>query len=69
MSMDFSSVHPSVTRCEIQITQGVLSNIVQLSNAKNRALISTFPTIETMRHAAQKLIKLVDLSCVGGAVI
>ena len=72
-SMDFPfirpSIHLSVTWCTLQIV-GVLSNTIQLSNTdKNRALISTFLTIKTTWRAAQRLIRLVNLSCVDGAVI
>ena len=62
--------HPSVTQSVLQITSD-LGDISQLSNAKNRAPISTFLynlTIEAMRSAAQKLIKLVDMIRMRGAV-
>ena len=48
----FLSAYPSVTRWALQIER-VLSNIVQLSNAKHRALISTFLTFQTALCAAQ----------------
>ena len=66
-AINFTSVHPCV-RDRRQITRA-LSNIVKLSNAKNHALNSTFPTIKTTRRSAQKLIKLIDLGRVIGALM
>ena len=61
--MDFPSV---CVRDTLQLSRA-LSNVIQLSDAKK--IVSTFLTVKTTQRAAQKLIKLVDMNRVGGAVI
>ena len=61
-------VRASVTGLVLQITRD-LGKVTQLSNGKNRDLISIFQPIKATRRMALKLIKLFDLSRLGGAVI
>ena len=51
------------------ISHVTLKNWTVIQSEKNLALIFTFLMITVMQHASQKLIKLVDLSHVRGAVI
>ena len=61
-------VRASVTGLVLHITRD-LGKITQLSNGKNRDLSSICQPIKATRRMALKLIKLFDLSCLGGAVI